>query len=117
MFIELKFILLMAIVLIFLTILYFRTLKSIFQLKFQKRSLSSRYGKAVENFMPFLQDFPYNPENFRFLGNPIDGISFEEDKIVFMEFKTASSKLSDKQKNIKELVEDKKVDFQEIRID
>lgn len=113
---ELKLIAILAIVLVILILLYLRALKSIFILKFQKRSLSSRYGKSVENFMPFLQDYPYEPANFRFLGNPIDGISFEEDKIVFVEFKAANSTLSSKQQKIKELVLDKKVDFAEIRL-
>ena len=66
--------------------------------------------------MPFMEDFPYDSSNFRFLGTPIDGIQFEDDKIVFVEFKTANSKMTEKQKKIKEFVDKKKIVFEEIRI-
>ena len=84
---------------------------------FQKSSLSSKYGKMTEQFMPFLKDFPYDPQNFRFIGSPIDGIQFDEDKIVFIEFKTATSRMSDKQKRIAELVKDRRVTFEEHRLE
>jgi len=84
---------------------------------FQKSSLSSKYGKMTEQFMPFLKDYPYDPQNFRFLGSPIDGVQFNEDKIVFIEFKTANSRLSDKQRLIAELVLQKKIEFEEHRLD
>ena len=88
--------------------------KKLSAVSFQKSSLSSRYGKLSEQFMPFLKDYPYNPQHFRFLGSPIDGIQFEDDKIVFVEFKAADSRLSEKQKAIKDLVEKKKVEFREV---
>jgi predicted Holliday junction resolvase-like endonuclease len=86
------------------------------QISFAKQSLSSRYGKLTEQFIPFLKVFPYDEHNFRFLGNPIDGVQFEDDKIIFMEFKTADSQMTSKQKRIKELVEKKKVSFEEIKL-
>ena len=85
--------------------------------KFQKSSLSSKYGKMSEQFMPFLKDYPYDPQNFRFLGTPIDGIQFEDGKIIFIEFKTASSQLSPRQRQIAELVWNKQVEFEEHRIE
>lgn len=87
------------------------------EVSFRKASLSSRYGKMTEQFMPFLKDYPYDPTNFRFLGSPIDGVQFTDDKIIFIEFKTANSQLSDKQRRIADLVWQKKIDFQEHRID
>jgi len=81
-----------------------------------KKSQSVRYGKMTENFMPFLENYPYDYHNFRFLGNPIDGIQFNDNNIVFVEFKTGNSKLSEKQKKIKELVENKRIRFDEFRI-
>lgn len=103
--------------LIILIWFYGRALKALLELKFSKRSLASRYGKTIEQFLPFLDNLPFEPENFRFLGNPIDGVAFEEDKIILVEFKTADSKLSAVQEEIKELVEQKKVEFREIRLD
>ena len=82
--------------------------------KFQKHSLSTKYGKITEQFLPFLDAFPYDPSGFRFIGSPIDGIQFEEDKIIFYEFKSGSSRLTSKQNNIKKLITDRKVFFEEI---
>ena len=59
--------------------------------------------------MPFLKDYPYDPTNFRFLGSPIDGVQFEDNKIIFIEFKTANAKFSDKQRRIADLIYNKKV--------
>ncbi len=77
----------------------------------RKRSLSTLYGKITEQFAPFMERYPYNPKNFRFIGSPVDGIQFEDDKIIFVEFKAAGSKLSQKEKRIKELVENKNVEW------
>jgi predicted Holliday junction resolvase-like endonuclease len=66
--------------------------------------------------MPFLKNYPYNPDNFRFIGSPIDGIQFEEDKIVLVEFKAANSGLSSHQKQIADTIDRKKVFFEEIRL-
>jgi predicted Holliday junction resolvase-like endonuclease len=74
------------------------------------------YGKISEQFLPFLESYPYDSSKFRFLGTPIDGVQFEEDKVVFVEFKTANSKLSQRQRHIKELVEQKKVEFVEYNL-
>lgn len=109
------------IVLVFIIIaLFFLWRRTVWYLKdvnFRKTSLSSRYGKMTEQFMPFLKNYPYLPENFRFLGTPIDGIQFEDDKIVFVEFKTAGSQLSPRQRQIAEHVWQKKVEFKEIRME
>jgi predicted Holliday junction resolvase-like endonuclease len=82
----------------------------------KKRSLSTRYGRITEQFFPLMKNYPYDPNNFRFIGSPIDGIQFNDDSVVFVEFKTADSKLSEKEKKIKEIVENKKVYFKVFRI-
>ena len=84
--------------------------------KFRGRSLSVKYGKMSEQFFPFLDTYPYDKQNFRFLGSPIDGIQFEKDKIIFIEFKANTSKLTDKEKEIRWLIKNKKVQFEERRI-
>jgi len=83
---------------------------------FRKKSLSSKYGKMTEQFMPFLDSYPYDEQSFRFLGSPIDGIQFESDKIILVEFKAAGAKLTKRQKEIRHLVESGKVEFRELRI-
>lgn len=83
------------------------------ELRFQKSSQSVKYGKLTEQWIPFSEQFPYPAEKFRFLGEPIDGIVFEDDEIVLCEFKASNSKLNEKQRRIKELVEKKRVKWLE----
>ena len=78
----------------------------------QKRSQSTKYGKLSEQFMPFLEQYPYDPQYFRFLGTPIDGVQFTDDAVVLVEFKTAGSQLSQKQRRIQQLVETGAVRFE-----
>lgn len=75
-------------------------------------------GLMAEQFAPFTETFKklgWNIQEFKFLGRPVDGIQFEDDKIIIVEFKTGDSAMSQKQRNIKRLVEDGKVTFEEIR--
>ncbi len=115
--------LLSAIILILLYLLLYlhqknKTLEEkLSSLSFSKSSQSVKYGKTLEHWAPFLDSFPYSPEDFRFLGTPIDGLAFTEDKIIFCEIKTHSSQLNQKQKKIKSLVQDKKVEWLEFRIE
>jgi len=84
------------------------------QLASEKQSQSTRYGLLAEQWLPLSKDFPFDPANFRFIGSPIDGIAFEDDCIYFCEFKFANSKLSEKERKIKQLVEEKKVEWKEL---
>lgn len=81
-----------------------------------RQSQSTRYGQITEQFMPWASNYPYDPSGFRFLGSPIDGVQFEEDQVILMEFKTADSKLSATQRRIRDLVEKGKVSFEEFRL-
>jgi len=95
---------------------YFRIRKLLMEALSKKQSLSTKYGRMSEQFMPFLRTYPYDEQNFRFLGTPVDGVQFNDDGIVFVEFKTSGSKLTPKQKSIKDMIERKKVRFDEIRM-
>ncbi len=87
-----------------------------------KRSKEVRIGLAEENMLMYHEDFNYDGGDFRALGSPIDGVIFPGSvqdnitEIVLMEVKTGQSKMSKKQRQIKQLVEDGKVRFQEFRI-
>ncbi len=81
----------------------------------RQRSLSTTYGRISEQWFPLMPDYPYDPQEFRFLGSPVDGVQFEDDRIVFVEFKANKSRLSEKQKRIKQLVEDGYVYWEEFR--
>jgi len=107
--------LILFMIVLVLIALYVKSLKKIRELEFEKSSILVKHGKAIEQFFPFLENYPYNKNNFRFIGSPIDGIQFENDKIIFIEFKTRNSKLSKNQKRIKEIIEKKNVYFEEFR--
>jgi len=85
-------------------------------LKFEKGSQAVKYGQLTEQFIPFTETFPFEPSSFRFIGKPIDGVAFTDDEIVFCEFKTGVSQLSQRQRGIKQLVEAKKVKWLEFAI-
>lgn len=91
-------------------------------LKKQKKDLSLRksreviMGQTAEKLAPFLSSFTYDPQKSQFLGQPIDYIVFEDEKIIFLEVKSGKATLSAKQKLIKNLVENKKVEWRELRI-
>jgi predicted Holliday junction resolvase-like endonuclease len=82
-----------------------------------KRSQSTRYGQTMEQFAPFLQDWPWDPKGFRFIGSPVDGIQFNADGVVFVEVKSATSRLSPVQQQVKQLVQDGQVEWREVRFD
>lgn len=81
--------------------------------RFRSRSLSTTYGQINEQWFPLMDRFPYDSQSFRFIGNPVDGIQFEEDCIVFCEFKTNLSGLSPVQRRIRDLVQAKRVHWEE----
>lgn len=100
-----------------LYLLWRRTVQILKETKFAKASLSTKYGKLSEQFMPFLKHYPYDPHRFRFLGTPIDGVQFEDGRIVFVEFKTNQSGLTASQKQVIDNINRKRVYFEEFRID
>ena len=82
----------------------------------RRQSQSTRYGQMTEQFMPFLDDYPWDPQHFRFLGSPIDGVQFEDDKVILVEFKTGNSQLSRNQRRIRDQVSEGQVEFEVIRV-
>ncbi len=89
--------------------------RKINELLSKKQSLSTTYGQVFEQLIPFSKSFPYNTKDFRFIGNPIDGIVFDDNKIVFCEIKLNKSKLNSSQRKIRDLIKKKKVEWREIR--
>ncbi len=115
---------LLGIIVLVLAFLYWQQRQELDELKAMHADLDHNFrskvvthGKNWEVFAPFMEEFQKHAtkENFRFLGNPIDGIAFDEDAIKFVEFKTGDANLSSKQKRIKEQVTQKKVKWVELR--
>jgi predicted Holliday junction resolvase-like endonuclease len=81
--------------------------------KSRQRSISASYGRITEQWFPLMDGYPYNSANFRFLGTPIDGVQFEEDRIIFVEFKSHRAELSAVQRRLKKAVEAGRVSWEE----
>ena len=79
----------------------------------RQRSISASYGRITEQWFPLMDRYPYDSANFRFLGTPVDGVQFEEDRVVFVEFKSRNAELSTAQRRIKQLVQAGKVSWEE----
>ncbi len=101
---------------VFLLFLNLRLMIKLRKLVSRKHSIASSYGKLIEQLVPFADKFPGNPRNFRFIGNPVDGIIFDDDGIKFVEIKSRGGKLSKTQKRIKNLVKKKKVSWHEVNL-
>ena len=88
-----------------------------------KRSQSVIVGKVTEHVVPFLPEFPWNPKDARFIGTPIDFVVFDGldagqlRQIVFVEVKTASSVLTNREKQIREAIAAGRLAWREMRID
>ena len=78
-------------------------------------------GKNVEKILPTLKDFKWDLPDCRFMGDPIDLITFNGlsinkiDSISFIEVKSGMARLNTHQKIIKEAIEDKKVSYKEYK--
>ena len=86
-------------------------------LQFEIKSMSVKHGYQFESFVPFMKNYPGEKENTVFLGKPVDFISFDHDNVKFIEVKTGKSNLNDRQKEIKKLIQDKKVEWHELRFE
>lgn len=82
------------------------------KLQHQKISSDVKMGQKSENLLPFLEDFPYRDEEIRGLFNPIDLIVFTDTEVVFVEVKTGTASLSDKQRRIRDNIQQGRVRFE-----
>ncbi len=93
-----------------------------------ERKKSIKKSKAVilwevyEKILPFLPDFAYKPRDMVFVWKWVDYIIFDWlndwklEKIVFLELKTWASKLNQNEKNIKQVINAKKIEYIEYKI-
>jgi predicted Holliday junction resolvase-like endonuclease len=78
-------------------------------------------GKFTEQMAPYLPEFKYDPTEARFIGTPVDLVVFpglaqgEPREIVLIEVKSGrSSRLTPRERRVKELVEANMVRWEEI---
>ncbi|MFC1648358.1 Holliday junction resolvase-like protein [Nanoarchaeota archaeon] len=87
------------------------------------RSRSVLGGLFSEQLAPYLPDFPYNPNEVRFVGKPIDFIVFkgmdskEIEEVVFVEVKSGKSGLSSIERKLRDAIKAGKVRWEEYRVD
>lgn len=86
-----------------------------------KRSRAVLKGKIAEQIVALLPEFPYNPADARFIGNPVDYVIFDgytqvkdsgsgEVKIIFLDVKKGEkAQLSKEEEAIMEAVKEKRV--------
>ena len=85
------------------------------------RSTAVTRGQAFEHLAPFTDDFGYHPRDARFLGSPIDFVVFDglDDsdvrEIVFVEVKTGRSRLSPRERAVRNAVLEGRVSWRELR--
>ncbi len=86
-----------------------------------QRSFAVKRGKIVEQLAPYLQNFPYDPQDARFIGNPVDFIVFDglsegkDVNIVFVEVKSGKAGLNENERKIREAVEKKRIRYEIFR--
>ena len=94
----------------------------------KQRANSIKQSKSVilwwvyEKILPFLPKFPYKPKDMVFVGKGTDYIIFDWlsewrlKKIVFMEVKSGRSQLNKNEKQIRDIILSKKIDYIEYRV-
>lgn len=81
-----------------------------------KRSQSVRYGQLTERFAPWMQAWPFDPESFRPLGTPVDGVQFADDAVYLVEIKASGGRLTSDQRELRELVREGRVGWLTFRV-
>ncbi len=89
-----------------------------------QRSRAVISGKIAETFLPYLPWFPYNPQDARFIGSPIDFIVFDGlsagdlKQIVIVEVKKRrNGALSERQEAVARAVREGRVVFVRLSLD
>jgi len=87
-----------------------------------QRSPAVTVGKVHEPLIPYLPDFHFNPKDARFLGTPVDLVVFDGldegqlRRVVFIEVKTGEGALSVRERQVRDAVQARQVDWIELRV-
>ncbi|MGH7607724.1 MAG: Holliday junction resolvase-like protein [Gemmatimonadales bacterium] len=87
-----------------------------------QRSLAVTAGKVHEQLVPYLPEFGFNPKDARFLGSPVDLVVFdglaagEVRRVVFLEVKTGAAALTPRERQVREVIEARAVEWAELRV-
>ena len=87
-----------------------------------QRSLAVTAGKVHEQLIPYLPEFAFNPKDVRFLGSPVDLVVFDGlsagdvQRVVFLEVKTGGAPLTEREKQVRAVIEARQVAWAELRL-
>lgn len=87
-----------------------------------RRSLAVTVGKVHEQLVPYLPEFGFNPKDARFLGSPVDLVVFdglsagEVQRVVFLEVKTGGATLTERERQVRRVIEAREVEWVELRV-
>ena len=87
------------------------------------RQRSTIKGQISETLAPWSMDAVNSVKELNFIGNPIDFVGFKgldgegEVEIKFIEVKSGKSKLNKNQRRVRDAVNDKRIEWVEVRID
>ena len=86
------------------------------------RSQAVIAGRVHEQLVPHLPGFEFNPRDVRFLGSPVDFVVFDGlatgsvSRVVFLEVKTGGSTLSQREREVREAILQRRVEWRELRV-
>jgi len=89
--------------------------------KFARHSAAVLSGKSLEHLLPLSKEFPFNPRDARFIGDPVDYIIFnglsegELENIIFLEVKSNKARLNEREKQIRKIVKEGKIKYGVLR--
>ena len=88
-----------------------------------RRSQAVIAGKVHEQLVPYLPGFDFNPKDARFLGSPVDFVVFDGladgsvARVVFLEVKTGAATLSPREREVREAILARRVEWRELRVE
>jgi predicted Holliday junction resolvase-like endonuclease len=86
-----------------------------------RRSRAVLGGLAKEQFAPYLPGFPFDPNEVRFIGKPVDFVAFvglssgKVDEVVFVEVKSGNASLSAVERSLRDAIRQGRVRWVEYR--
>ena len=86
-----------------------------------RRQRSTVGGQIAEALRPYIGDFPYDPSDLTFIGDPVDFIAFNGkaagrvEEVVFIEVKSGASSLKPTQRQVRDAINAGRVRWVESR--
>jgi predicted Holliday junction resolvase-like endonuclease len=108
-----------ALIVLVLVIRYYSDRVARLQEELQGSALARRRAAETSDrwraqWMPVLAAHPFDPRRFRFVGGPIDGVQFEEDKVLFVAFASEGRPPADPR--VRDLVRAGRVEWVEVPV-